>query len=82
MIWVGNSIWSHPLQISPCEGVVRYRILASDRAGNDDNIVNGADVATVLAYWGSSYRCADSNNDGVVSGPDLATVLANYGSAG
>ena len=102
MFWVGNSIWSHPVDIQECQGVVTYRILASDRAGNavegpwisadlsgsslagdlnSDNVVNGADVAIILGYWGSSFGCADTNGDGVVGGPDLATVLANYGSS-
>ena len=44
---------------------------------NGDGFVNGADLAALLAQWGTN-GAADLNNDGVVDGADLATLLANW----
>jgi len=48
----------------------------------DNGVVNGTDLAAVLAAWGSDgsnkFDC-DIDNDGVVSGSDLAFVLAGWG---
>ncbi|MDQ8160677.1 MAG: dockerin type I repeat-containing protein [Gemmatimonadota bacterium] len=46
---------------------------------NDDGIVNAADLAMLLAEWGSSNGAADINGDGVVNAADLAIMLANWG---
>ena len=49
---------------------------------NDDKIVNGADLALVLAAWGPcrSVPCpADFNQDNWVDGGDLAVVLYSWG---
>lgn len=46
---------------------------------NDDGIVNAADLAMLLAEWGSSNGAADINDDGVVNAADLAIMLANWG---
>ena len=46
---------------------------------NDDGIVNAADLAMLLAEWGSSNGSADINGDGVVNAADLAIMLANWG---
>ncbi len=43
---------------------------------NDDGIVDGADLASLLAAWGSTNNPADLNGDGVVDGADLATLLS------
>lgn len=49
---------------------------------NGDGVVNGADLATLLANWGACpqpQNCpADLSDDGVVNGADLATLLANW----
>ena len=46
---------------------------------NDDGIVNAADLAMLLAEWGSSNGSADINGDGIVNAADLAIMLANWG---
>jgi len=53
---------------------------------NRDNIVNGDDLAMLLATWGSQCNLpsapacpADITNDGVVNGADLAMLLTNWG---
>ena len=54
----------------PCPG---------DITGN--RVVNGIDLAAILAAWGggkSQFDC-DIDNDGVVGGSDLAIVLAGWG---
>ena len=45
-----------------------------------DGVVNGPDLAAVLAAWGSSTPVADFNGDGQVDGQDLAVILAAWGS--
>jgi len=47
-----------------------------------DATVNGADLATVLVYWGtngSQYPGVDIDGNSVVNGSDLAAVLAAWG---
>ena len=47
---------------------------------NCDWVADGADLALVLAAWGSTAsNIADIDEDGVVSGNDLAIVLAGWG---
>ena len=46
---------------------------------NDDGIVNAADLAMLLAEWGSSNGASDINGDGNVNAADLAIMLANWG---
>lgn len=50
---------------------------------NGDAVVDGADLASMLANWGDcpeGASCtADLNSDGFVNGADLATLLANWG---
>ena len=46
---------------------------------NLDGCVDGQDLATLLALWGSSNPpVGDLNGDGIVAGEDLATLLANW----
>jgi len=52
----------------PCPG---------DTDGN--GTVDGADLATVLAGWGSSDPVADLDGNGIVDGADLAALLAAWG---
>ena len=44
-----------------------------------DGLVNGADLAAVLANWGQGNGPADLDGDGLVAGSDLAQVLSNWG---
>jgi formylglycine-generating enzyme required for sulfatase activity len=49
-----------------------------------DGTVNGADLGTLLAYWGprtsGSFSIAsDINSDGHIDGSDLGALLANWG---
>lgn len=49
---------------------------------NGDGIVDGADLATLLALWGAcgdEFCAADINLDGQVDGADLASLLAVWG---
>ena len=46
---------------------------------NDDDVVNGADLATLLASWGTASVVSDLNGDGNVDGADLAVLLAAWG---
>lgn len=49
---------------------------------NDDNQVNGVDLAAVIAAWGTGGQGkfgADINNDGTVDARDLAAVLGGWG---
>jgi hypothetical protein len=46
---------------------------------NGDGLVNGADLATMLAAWGACGGCAaDLNGDGAVNAADLAILLAAW----
>jgi hypothetical protein len=42
-------------------------------------VVNGADLATLLANWLSDNPDCDLDGSGTVNGADLATLLANWG---
>ncbi len=46
---------------------------------NNDCVVNGIDLANVIAATGTFSGTADQNCDGIVDGADLAIVLANFG---
>ncbi|MFN9125707.1 MAG: dockerin type I domain-containing protein, partial [bacterium] len=49
---------------------------------NNDQSVDGIDLATVLTRWGmpgAKFPQADCNDDGVIDGTDLAIVLAGWG---
>jgi hypothetical protein len=46
---------------------------------NGDGTVEGKDLATLLAHWGS-VGTADLNDSGSVDGVDLAILLTNWGS--
>lgn len=42
---------------------------------NNDGRVDGADVAFVLAFWGTNFQRTDLNDDGIVDGGDLGLAL-------
>jgi hypothetical protein len=46
---------------------------------NNDGVVNGADLATLLANWLAPGGLPDLTGDGTVNGADLANLLANWG---
>jgi len=46
---------------------------------NGDDVIDDADLLSVLFAFGSSDAAADLNNDGVVDDADLLTVLFNFG---
>lgn len=45
---------------------------------NDDGEINGTDLATLLAQWGTNGS-ADINGDGTVNATDLSSILAAWG---
>jgi len=46
---------------------------------NGDGIVDGSDLATILAGWGTDDPVADLDGDGLVDGADLTILLAAWG---
>ena len=46
---------------------------------NSDGVVDGTDLAPLLADWGTSASGADVNQDGTVDGIDLAELLNSWG---
>jgi hypothetical protein len=45
---------------------------------NQDGVINGPDLAFVLAGWGTNNPVADINHDGIVDGFDLTFVLSGW----
>ncbi len=62
----GPGAWIIDIELSPA--------CAADL--NGDGVVNGADLASLLASWNASNSPADLNGDGIVDGADLASLLA------
>lgn len=58
-------------------------LLAGDSCSadfNDDGVVDGDDLGTLLGTWGPCMSCiADFNGDGVVDGDDLGSLLGEWG---
>ncbi len=46
---------------------------------NGDGFVNAADLASMLAAWGTNNPNVDTNGDGVIDSADLAGLLAVWG---
>ena len=46
---------------------------------NNDNKVDGADLAFLASVWKTNSPSADLNNDGIVNIADLSILLGNYG---
>ncbi len=66
--------------ISYFQGTI-YRITGDNPSGdtNQDGLVNGSDLATLLAQWlDTSCGLGDLTNDGIVNGSDLAELLAQW----
>ncbi|MBM4112595.1 MAG: hypothetical protein FJ253_04355 [Phycisphaerae bacterium] len=50
---------------------------------NDDGVVDGDDLGSLLGEWGACPGCdADFNDDGSVDGDDLGTLLGFWGPCG
>ncbi|MFM8817062.1 MAG: M12 family metallo-peptidase, partial [Phycisphaerales bacterium] len=49
---------------------------------NGDNAVDGNDLGTMLAAWGTTGGPTDLNADGVTDGNDLGQLLARWGGCG
>jgi len=63
--------------IEPTRVLLRVRRIADF---NDDGIVDGSDLGTLLGFWGPCAGCeADFNGDGLVDGNDLGTLLGYWG---
>ena len=74
-----DGVWSVPsrVQITITESDVIVGCLGDF---NRDGTVNGSDLLTFLAFFGSEGECtADLNGDFVVNGIDLLTFLALFG---
>ena len=46
---------------------------------NNDGLVNGADLAFILAFWGTNDPDVDLNGDGMVTAADLGILLGAWG---
>jgi hypothetical protein len=46
---------------------------------NGDGVVNAADLAALIAFWGQPGSNADLNGDGFVGAADLAALIAAWG---
>ena len=44
----------------------------------NDGLVNGNDLALVLAYWGSDDESTDVNSDGIVDAQDITFILGSW----
>jgi hypothetical protein len=66
---IGPDAWDHALTY-----FLGTAVCPGDLDG--DGMVNGADLATLLANWNASLSIADLNGDGIVDGADLASMLA------
>ena len=69
-----------------CECATHPELGACRCAGDvvNDGTVNGADLGTLLAYWGPTTsgafsQASDINYDGRVDGSDLGVLLSNWG---
>ena len=69
-----------------CECATHPELGACRCAGDivTDGTVNGADLGTLLAYWGPANsgafsQASDINHDGQIDGSDLGVLLSNWG---
>ena len=69
-----------------CECATHPELGACRCAGDivTDGTVNGADLGTLLAYWGPANsgafsQASDINSDGRIDGSDLGVLLSNWG---
>jgi hypothetical protein len=75
-----NFLLAAPLSVVAC--LTDFVAAATDCSADLDGsgVVNGLDLASLLAEWGRCDDCpADLDGSGVVNGLDLATLLAAWG---
>ena len=46
---------------------------------NQDDVVDGADIAYVLGYWGTTDKRGDVNQDGMVDSSDIGILFSAWG---
>ena len=73
--WAENAGWIN-LDLT---GATRFVELNCPADFNNDGVVNGADLATLLVNWNGIGGLPDLNGDGVINGADLANLLVNWG---
>lgn len=81
--------WNHPLAVPLFAGLAIVALASAASAGaqaccpqdlNDDGVVDGDDLGTLLGQWGPCKGCSgEFNGDGVVDGDDLGTLLGTWG---
>lgn len=67
------------VNLHPDELVDALAVVDCDADMNGDELVDGADLASLLAAWGTASTLADLTDDGVVDGADLAVLLSAWG---
>ena len=65
--------------IASFSAISRIDIAACPADLNDDGVVDGNDLGSLLAGWGATGGAADLNGDGSVDGNDLGMLLAAWG---
>ena len=71
-------LWVSPISEGVAQILVGGALNPADL--NGDGVVNGADLAALLAQWNGAGE-ADLNGDGVVDGTDLAQLLSLWGAS-
>ena len=67
------------MQKSMTDGVALLKTKMTDvTRGFATGVVDGQDLALVLAHWGSSNPDVDLNLDGIVNGADMTLLLASW----
>jgi len=68
LAWAGPDEYPTPIDpMAPIEGDL-----------NDDELVNGNDLAILLGSWNTTNEVADIDGSGIVNGADLARLLSNW----
>lgn len=73
-----EDILADPSLDADLDGVIDSCAAAVAADLNGDGVVNGADLAALLASWGPSQSPADLDGNGIVNGADLAALLASW----
>ncbi|MBM4113052.1 MAG: VCBS repeat-containing protein, partial [Phycisphaerae bacterium] len=75
-----NSVTEAAIDLVKVTGVECIGVDPCPADFNDDGMIDGDDLGTLLGSWGACPDCdADFNDDGVVDGDDLGTLLGNWG---
>ena len=57
---------------------ITWQIQSNPADVNGDGVINGADLAIVLGFWGTDEPGADINQDGIVNGADITSILGSW----